>query len=83
MNFVPYPGKIWFEPIKQESVILSDDDNIVEAGKVLGIGEGVEFCKEGDTIFFLRYGAEETPEIDGKKYWTVASDSRFIMGKYV
>lgn len=81
MTFVPYPSKIWFEPQKQEAVILSDSDQIVEAGKVLGIGEGVTFCKEGDTIFFLRYGAEETPEIDGKKYWTVRDCPEFIMGR--
>ncbi len=80
MNFTPYIGKIWFEPIKQDSVILSEEAQIVEAGKVLGVGEGVEFVKEGDTIFFLGYGAEKTPEMDGKVYWTVRDCPEFIMG---
>lgn len=81
MKFTPYIGKIWFEPIKQDDIIANDRDTVVEAGKVIGVGDGVAFVKEGDTVFFLSYGAEETPEIDGKTYWTVANDTRFIMGK--
>lgn len=83
MNFVPYPKKIHFEPIEKDDIIANDRDMVIEAGKVIGVGEGVTFCKEGDVIFFLAYGAEETPEVDGKTYWTVADDSRFLMGKYV
>lgn len=83
MKFICYPGKVHFEPIKQESVILSDEDNIVEAGKVIEVGEGVTFVKPNDIIFFLRYGAECTPEMEGKKYWTVRDCPEFIMGKYV
>lgn len=81
MNFIPYPGKIHFLPIKQESIIASDKDTLVEAGKVISVGEGVTFVKPGDTVFFLVYGAEETPEMDGEKFWTVADDPRFMMGK--
>lgn len=83
MKFTPYIGKIWFEPIKKDDIIANDRDTVIEAGKVLGIGEGVTFCKEGDTIFFLAYGAEETPEVDGKTYWTVRDCPEFLMGKYV
>lgn len=81
MNFISYPGKIWFEPQKEKQVILNDREVVVEAGMVLGVGQGVTFCKEGDTIFFLAYGAEETPEIDGKTYWTVRDCPEFMMGK--
>ena len=79
-TFIPYPGRIHFEPMHEKSV-YSDDGDVIEAGKVISVGEGVMFVKPGDTIFFLRWGAEQTPEVDGEQYWTVQNDTRFIMGK--
>lgn len=81
MTFVPYYNKIVFEPVKKESIIANDKDSAIEAGTVVSVGRDVDFVKEGDTIFFLAYGAEQTPEMDGKSYWTVAAESAFIMGK--
>lgn len=80
MKFIPYPNKIWFEPQIKETVLLSEEKQVVEIGKVLGVGEGVTFVKEGDTIFFLHYGVECTPEVEGKRYWTVRDCPEFIMG---
>lgn len=80
MTFTPAPGRIWFEPIQKENIILSDKAEVIEAGKVLGIGKGVEDIEVGDCIFFLNWGAEETPEYEGKTYWTVKDDPNFIMG---
>lgn len=81
MTFIPYYNKIVFEPLKKDSIIANDKDSAIEAGTVISIGRDVDFVKEGDTIFFLSYGAEETPEYEGKKYWTVAAESAFLMGK--
>lgn len=78
-NFIPYPGRIHFDPMHEKSA-YSDEGDVIEAGKVISIGEGVTFTKPGDTVFFLRWGAEQTPEIDGKQYWTLLDDKRFIMG---
>jgi hypothetical protein len=77
-TFIPFPGRIVFEPMSAESIYSSTDD-MIEAGTVVKT-EGTEFVKEGDTICFLRWGAEETPEVEGKKYWTIIEDKRFIMG---
>lgn len=81
MIFIPHYSKIHFEPIKKGSIIADDKESVIEAGKVISVGEHVMFVKPGDTVFFLNYGAEQTPEIDGESYWTVACDDRFIMGK--
>lgn len=81
MTFTPGPGRIWFEPIKKEEVIMSDKNEVIEAGRLLAatmIGDVT--LAEGAIIFFLGWGAEETPEYEGKKYWTVRNDPAFIMG---
>jgi len=82
MTFIPYEKKITFEPIKKDSIFSEDSDNI-EAGRVLSVGENVTFVKKGDIFFFLAYGAEETPDYEGEKYWTILDDKRFIMGKII
>lgn len=81
MNFIPYQNKIEFSPIKKDSIIQNDKDSIVEVGLVLSVGTDVTFVKPGDTVFFLSYGAEQTPEIEGESHWTVACVPEFIMGK--
>lgn len=60
---------------------MSDDDKLVEAGKAIAVGPLCTFIQPGDTFFFLAYGAEVTPDVEGERYWTVAEDSAFIMGK--
>lgn len=80
MNFIPFTGRVQFEQIKQESVILNDKDSLVEAGTVVAVGEGVNTVKAGDTIYFLAYGAEEAKDKEGNSYWTVLWDKKFIMG---
>jgi len=66
-------------------VIQSNEAEKIEAGKVIAVGEGCTFLKEGDVFFFLSWGAEQTPKLPDseEQYWTIAEDSRFIMGKYV
>lgn len=81
MTFTPFYNKILFSPIKLDYIIQNDKEAAIEAGKVLAVGSEVTFVKEGDTVFFLAFGAEQTPELDGQSYWTVACDSRFVMGK--
>jgi hypothetical protein len=80
MTFIPFTGKIHFEPIKSDSIFANDKDSLVEAGKVIAVGAGVTEVQPNDIIFFLGYGAEETPEFNGEKYWTVACVPEFLMG---
>lgn len=80
MSFTPFTGRVQFEPIKQESVILNDKDSLVEAGTVVAIGEGVINLSIGDIIYFLAYGAEEAKDKEGNSYYTVLWDKKYIMG---
>lgn len=80
MTFSPAKGRIWFEPITKKRIIQSDTQEVITWGKVLGIGDGVESCKIGDTIAFVGWGAAETPEMDGQVYWTLRDDSAFLLG---
>lgn len=80
MTFVPYPDKISVRPLKKESEILLDD-NFLEMGEVLAVGSEVRNVSVGDTIFFVKYGVFETPEVDGVKYYLVADSPEYILGK--
>lgn len=79
--FTPFAGKIVFERIEQDSVILQDGNKYEEMGRVVQVGEGVTFVKEGDVIFFLAYGVEQTPKYNGQNYYVVPCDAKFLIGK--
>jgi len=79
--FRPYYDKIQIEPIKVDAMLVSDTNQFQEMGKVIAVGEMVEFVKKGDIVYFSSWGASKTPEIDGKQYFVVADSSDFILGK--
>ncbi len=79
-TFEPFPGRIHFQPDKEKGILLAVSGDVQESGTVINPGTS-SFFKEGDTITFLRWGAEVTPEIDGKEYWTVREDVAFITGR--
>ena len=81
MSFTPFPKRIWFEKLTTEKAFSSEGE-LVEAGKVLGVGEGVTFVKEGDTVYFLAFGVEVAKDMEGNEYNTVLEDNRFIIGKH-
>jgi len=80
MKFIPHADKIEFSPLKQDSILADDKDTMVEAGTVVAVGANVKSVEVGDIIAFLSYGAEQTPEVEGEKHWTVRDCPEFLMG---
>lgn len=81
MTFIPYPGKIEIQPLKQEGVFDTSDNNFEEAGTVLQVGTGVTFVQEGDTLYFMAHGLWKTPEVDGVHHYIIEESSEYILGK--
>lgn len=77
---IPFKGKVVIEPIKQE-MLLSQDSSLIEAGKVLKVGEGVKFLKVGDTVHFNSWCCDKTAEIDGKVFYILPVNEQSILGK--
>jgi len=80
-KFIPYFDKIQVMPFKQDSIIMSQDENLIEAGEVVAIGEQVTFVKVGDIVYFDSWGCSKTPEIDGVRHYVVPEKSELILGK--
>jgi len=78
-NFIPYDDRIVVEPIKRESMLVSDEK--IESGKVISVGKKVKFVKKGDTLFFTAWAWNETPEVDGVRYYVVQESDGLILGK--
>jgi hypothetical protein len=80
MTFTPYTGKVEFEPIEADSA-FSNEGTKVNAGRIiqkgLGVGESINI---GDIVFFLEFGAEQTPEYEGETHWVLEITSRFVLG---
>jgi co-chaperonin GroES (HSP10) len=79
-KFKPYYDKIEIKPVKQEAFMPTDDQKFIEVGKVIAVGSRVKNIKIGQTIYFLAYGCDQTPEIDGVTHYVVTADPRFILG---
>ncbi len=84
MKFIPYCDKIEVEPIKQDQVILSQEQSFEEMGIVVAIGDHVQGIFPelaiGDTLFFVSHGCWKTPEVEGKRHYLVSCDEEFILG---
>ncbi len=79
--FEVYPNKILIEPIKSDMILEDDNNNFEEMGIVVQAGKGVKFAKVGDTLFFVKWGVEKTPEINGISYFVVPDSAEFIIGR--
>lgn len=80
MTFTPFPGRVHFQPHKEKGPLMAVAGDVQESGTVIDPGTST-FFKKGDSITFLRWGAEVTPDMDGEEYWTVREDVAFITGK--
>ncbi len=76
-TFKPYYDKIEIKPLKREGVIMSDGNNLIEAGEVISIGDKVTFVKVGDTVYFDSWGCSKTPNDN----YVVSERSEMILGK--
>lgn len=84
MKFIPYYDKILIRPIEEKRVIASTDQRYEQKGEVLAVGEGVQFVKAGDIVYFLSHGVWKTPKADdGTQHWLVSNGEGFILGKDV
>jgi len=81
MNIKPFGKRIYFKPIKLESVILTTNDRLTDTGEVLEVGSQVTEIKKGDLIAFNGYGANEV-EIEGEKYHFVLEDDDVILAVF-
>lgn len=79
--FKPYHNKIQIEPIKKDTMLMTEQKDYQEMGRVIAVGENVRFVKKGDLLYFTSWGVDKTPEIDGKSYYVVEDSSAFILGK--
>jgi co-chaperonin GroES (HSP10) len=79
--FIPYLTKIQVEPVKKDTMLMSDQKDYQEMGKVIAVGSKVKFVKKGDLLYFTSWGVDKTPEVDGKSYYVVEESSAFILGK--
>lgn len=79
--FTPYYDKIQIEPIKQDLMLVSEQNQYHEMGKVVSVGSKVKFVKKGDIVYFDSWGCKKTPEEDGKSYYVISCSDTFILGK--
>lgn len=82
MKFIPYTLKIVVEPFKKERLIASEEKQLIESGRVVDVGGGVDFVKVGDTVFFDSWGCTKVTDTDGVEYYVVPQTFDVILGKY-
>ena len=75
-----FGDQILIEPISKKQILVGDTGTLCEYGKVVSVGPDVKSVKIGDTIGHTVWGVNHL-EIDGKKYYFVREDTRFILGK--
>lgn len=79
MTFTPYHTKIEFLPAKRDTILGGGDEKL-EMGEVVAVGRDVVGIEPGDTIFFVKWGVFETPEVDGTTHFVVEASPEFILG---
>lgn len=87
-KFIPAPGHVEIEPLKQEGIIVNTEGKFEEMGKIIAIpienadsfAEYHSGLRVGDTIFFDSYACRATPEIGGKKHYVVHVTSGGLLG---
>lgn len=82
MKFIPHPLKVEIKPHKKERIILAQDENLIEAGEVISVGDQVTFLKVGDIVFFDGWGCSKTPDVNGIIHYVLSVNEDVILGKY-
>ncbi len=80
MTIKPIGNQILIEPIEAKNVLVSQQKSLCEYGKVIAVGPDVKAISPGETIGFTVWGLNHL-EVDGKKYYFVQEDDRFLLGK--
>lgn len=82
----PFGNQILVEPQERKQVLIAQGQKPrCEYGMVVAVGKGVQEVQVGEMIGFTKWGVNElviedgTP--DGKKYYFVPEDSRFILAR--
>lgn len=76
----PFGNQILVEPIERKQMLVSDRKSLCEYGTVIAVGDEVEKIKVGTVIGFTKWGLNEI-EINGKTYYFVPEDSRFVLAQ--
>lgn len=79
-KFIPFYDKVQIRPFKRDNWV--PDESLLEKGEVLAVGDACKFLKKGDTVFFVSWGLDKTPDENGESYYVVPEKSEFILGKY-
>ncbi len=74
----PFGKQILIDPFKQKT-LLTGDNNLVDYGRVVAIGNKVEEIKVGDVVGFLVWGLNHI-DIDDKRHYLVYEDDKFLLG---
>lgn len=80
MKFIPFKNKVEISLVKTDGFL--GQDNISNCGVVISVGEGVKFCKKGDTIYFREYGLDKVKDKDEVEHFFVEISEEFILGKH-
>lgn len=81
-KFYPFHMQIEIEPMKKEGVMVRDDKGLLEIGRVIAVGEGVDFFKVGDIAHFESFGHLKTVGYEGKEHHVVMVNEHVIRGKH-
>lgn len=79
MMIKPYGRNILVEPVEKNQILSADNRPLCEYGKVVAVGDDVEWVEVGDTIGYTVWGVNHL-EIDGKRYYFVPEDDQFLLG---
>lgn len=78
MTIKPFGRRIHVQPKKQSTVIQTSEQNLIERGVVLAVGDDVKKIKVGDTVEFTSFGVDHT-DIDGVRNYFLLEDDAFIL----
>lgn len=81
-KFIPFYDKVQIKPLEKEGLLKGENDQYLEIGEVMAVGQEVKFLKVGDTVFFDAWGMQKTPKVEGEEqFFVVPERSQFILGK--
>ncbi len=80
MSFTPSYGKIEIEPLKKDGPILSHEDTLLEAGRIIAVGEYSAYSV-GYIIYFDSWACAKTaPDSQGNVHYILPDNKDVILG---